>query len=123
MLKLDDLEPGTLYRLKMGESIVYAKTLEGNRTNVPPPANLHVTELENELELSWDPPDCDSITSYLIRNNGKIIGEGTVLQPHCTNKELMNRNLVNHESKGSKCKLYNNISSLWHTNAPIKRYT
>ena len=88
MLKLDDLEPGTLYKLKMGESIVYAKTLEATSSKtscekpsvVPPPVNLHVTELDNELEVSWDPPDCDSIVSYLIRNNGKVIGEGRVVQ-------------------------------------------
>ena len=89
MLKLDDLEPGTLYKLKMGESIVYAKTLEATSSKtscekpsvVPPPINLHVTELDNELEVSWDPPDCDSIVSYLIRNNGKVIGEGRVVTP------------------------------------------
>ena len=88
VLKLDDLEPGTQYRLKMGESIVYAKTLEltSSKTScekpsvVPPPVDLHVTELDNELEVSWDPPDCDSIVSYLIRNNGKVIGEGRVVQ-------------------------------------------
>ena len=66
---------------------MYAKTLEAKATkplndrtstNIPTPTNLYVTELDNELEVSWDPPDCDSIVSYLISNNGRVIGEGRV---------------------------------------------
>ena len=81
-MKLDDLSPGTMYRLKLDDDVVYVKTLG---TPVQPPKNVSVSEIDGELEIGWDPPDdVTHIESYLIKHNGHVIGE--VKDPHanCT---------------------------------------
>ena len=82
-MKIDDLQPGTLYQLSVGKQHTFVRTLGDER--IPPPTNLSYIELDHELEISWDPPELiDRISSYIIRHEGRLIGE--VKDPHanCT---------------------------------------
>ena len=96
-MKLDDLDPGTMYRLKLDDCILHVKT-EG--PSIQPPTNISISEIDSEMEVSWDPPDnVSNIQSYLIRANNRLIGE--VKDPHanCTVIDKVNGRLTL-QSKG-----------------------
>ena len=96
-MKLDDLDPGTMYRLKLNDFILHVKT---SSPSIKPPTNIAVSEIDGEMEVSWDPPDnVSKIESYLIRANNRLIGE--VKDPHanCTVIDKVNGRLTL-QSKG-----------------------